>query len=366
MIKEGKFGVHEAVCLLTITIGSKIFFTSPAFLIRFVGTAGWYMTLISNFTSILAFTFIYILLKRYPGNNIVEIFDSSVGRIFGFLFSLAFGLSFFQGAGVILREFSEVLRAFTYPDTPTSLIIGGVTIAVFIAAYLGLESIARVSKLFAYVLLFGLIMILILGASNYNYKYLFPILGNGLDKTFIHGIKRSSAYTEVAVLAVFAGSLQGIGNVKKAGYISLILSGIIYSATLVCMIMTFPYVTLQELTSPMYFMTRLIKYGTFFQRLDSIFLLIWTISSFITVSVLFYSAVSVYCKMFRLQDTRPVAVPMALLLFTSAMAPRDFSSIVYGTVQQIRENGWIIFYGLPLIALITAVLRKKKGGKVNA
>lgn len=112
MIKEGKFGVHEAICLLTITISSKIFFTSPGFLTRFVGTSNWITTLLSDLTSILAFTVILILLKRFPDKSIVEIFDSSVGRFCGFIFSLLFAVSYFQTASLLMREFTEVIHAY--------------------------------------------------------------------------------------------------------------------------------------------------------------------------------------------------------------------------------------------------------------
>ncbi|HEX9063326.1 MAG TPA: GerAB/ArcD/ProY family transporter, partial [Clostridia bacterium] len=146
----------------------------------------------------------------------------------------------------------------------------------------------------------------------------------------------------------------------------LVISGVIYVTSFLVMLMTFSYTSLQELTSPLYAIARLIKYGPFYQRLDTIFLFLWCMASFITVSVLFYSAVSVYCKIFKLQDARPVVVPMSILLFAAAMAPRDFSNIVYTSVQQLRESGWIVFYGLPLIALIIAMIRRKKGVVSNA
>lgn len=363
MIKEGKFGVQETICLVTITISTKIFLTSPAILARYVGTTVWYTTLISAMTSIFAFTLICLLLKRFPGKNMVEIFDTSMGRIFGFIFSFVFFALFLEDASSFLREFTEVLRTYTFQDTPSSLIEGALVIAVGIAAFLGLESIARVSKLFGYLLLLGFIFLILMASKDFNYKYLFPIMGYGVDKTVIHGLSRSSAYGEVVVLAVFAGSLQGIKNIRKAGYISLVLSGLILSAGSLSFAMIYPYFIVPELTAPMYALARLIKYGTFFTRLDTLFLFLWNFSTFISLSTLFYASISIYCKLFRLQDKRPVIIPMAVFLFALTMVPRDFSSMVYGIINQSREFSWTVFYGLPLIALITAVIRGKKGVK---
>lgn len=363
MIKEGKFGVQETVCLVTITISNKVFFSSPGFLTRFVGTTGWLMTLISDAAAVLAFTFIYLLLKRFPGKNIVEIFDNSMGRVIGFIFSFTFAASFLVSAGIVLREYIDVSKVYVYPATPISLLMGAFVIIVATAAFLGLESIARVSKLFAYASLSGYILLLLLSSQNFKLSNLFPILGYGLDKTVINGLERSSAYSEVVVLAVFAGSLQGTKNIKKAGYISLILSGFIISSGLLCTSLAFPYFTIQEISAPLYMLSGIIKYGSFLQRLDPIFLFLWNTTTFITVSVLFYSSVSIYCKTFRLQDTRPVIIPLSVLLFTVAMIPKDFTSVVTTYVQGSRTSGIFVFYALPIIALITAILRKKKGEK---
>lgn len=364
MIKEGKFGAQEAICMVTITISSKIFFTSPAFLVRFVGTAVWYTVILQALTTIVAFTFIYLLLKRFPGKNIVEIFETAMGRILGFLFSLAFAIFFIQDAGINLREFTEVLRTYAYFDTPSGMIDGAFIITVVVISFLGLETIARVSKLFAYFLLLGYITVLALSINYFNFHNLFPILGYGPDKTIIHGITRSSAYAEVTILAIFAGSLHGIKQIKKAGYVSIILSGMVIFLGFLSFILVYPYFSLQELVAPLYELTRVIKLGTFFTRLDSLFLIVWNISTFITISILFYASVSVYCNVFRLQDKRPVIVSMSVILFASAMTPRDFSDLVYNVVQSFREFGGVLIYGLPIIALFTAVLRKKKGEKL--
>lgn len=158
MLKEGKFGVTEAVCFITITITTKIFFTSPAVLVEHVGTAVWYATLVSAGSALIGFAFLYLLLKRFPNKNLPEIFDNSMGRIAGFSFSFIFVILLVVDASTFLREFSDVLRSYTFEETSTSLIIGAAVLTAGIAAYLGLESIARISKLAAYFMLAGLLV----------------------------------------------------------------------------------------------------------------------------------------------------------------------------------------------------------------
>jgi hypothetical protein len=132
-----------------------------------------------------------------------------MGRAAGLLFSLGFILLLFSGSSLVIREIAEVLRAYTFMETSTGLLVGTVAAAAAAAAYLGLESIARVSRLASWFLLAGYVLLLVLPVKEYHFYNVFPILGYGIDRTLLVGIQRSSVYAEVAVLGVFAAALQG-------------------------------------------------------------------------------------------------------------------------------------------------------------
>lgn len=356
----------EAVCLVTITCTVKIFFTSPAVLVKHVGTSAWYVTLISAVTALVGFMFIYLLLKRFPGKNLPEIFNLSVGRAAGLLFSVIIAAVMMIEAGTFMREFSDVLRSYTFRDTSTGYIIGALAVSAGIAVWLGLESIARISKLAGYFLLAGFAMLLVFAFPDYHLDNIFPILGYGLGKSFFVGVQRCSVYAEVVVLAISAVSLQGLMNIKRAGVISIILSGLLIALGLLSEVLMFSYTTAHENAAPLYALARLIKYGDFFSRLDPLFIILWSVATIIAVSVLLYAAVSMFCQSFRLPDKRPVIVPMTIILYALAMAPRDFSSIVYGFIEGARKLNWSVYFGLPLAALLAAALRCKKDGAADA
>lgn len=361
MINEGKFGVTEAVCLVTVSISSRILLASPSYVTRTLGTATWQMTLISAMITMVFFAFIYILLKRFPGKNIVEIYDLSLGRIIGFIFSFILMAFFLASAGMFMREFMDVLKVYVLPDTPISLILGSFVIVVTIAAFLGLETIARSATMIGYFSLFGYILLLLLGTNYYKVSHIFPILGYGIDRTFATGLMRCTVFEAVLVLAVFAGSLQGIKHIKKAGFISLALSGLIIASGTLCTMLTFEYTGMQEVVSPLFELSRIIKYGTFFERMDPLFLFIWILVTVITISILFYSSLSIYCQIFRMPDNRPVIIPMVILLFSIAILPRNVMDLITNYYEGLTTYGNIVFFILPMIALIVAILRKKRG-----
>jgi len=358
MIKEGKFGVQEAVWLTTIAISAKVFFSSPAMLTGIVGNTGWYMTIISAAIALIGFLFIYLLLKRFPKKDIVEIFDLSLGRIFGFIFSGVLALYMLFVSITRLSEFNEVLRVYVFPLSPNWYIIGIFIVCVTIMSWLGLESIARFSKLLAYFMLAGFVIVLALGTQNYNINNLYPIFGRGLGKTITTGIVRSSVYGEVIILAIFAKTFQGVKYIKKEGIISICLSAFLISLSLLAFTLTFPYYTAKEITAPMYEMATLIDYGRFIQRVEPIFLFIWIISSLISTTIVFYSFVWIFCKMFRIQDKRPVILGASVIVYAAALMHKDIISVISVNVQFMRNYGSIVFI-LPLLVLIIAAIRKK-------
>lgn len=363
MIKEGKFGPQEAIWLITATISAKVFYTSPAILSGIVGTAGWYMTLISASAAAIGFTFTYLLLKRFPGKGLIEIFEITLGRLFGFIFSALTAMLMIYVAAIRAKEFSDVLKVYILPLTPVTLIMVLFVGTVAILNILGLETIARFSKLISFAMAAGFLIVIALGQQNYNLHYLFPILGYGIGRTAFNGIVRSSVYGEVIILAIVAPSLQGTEHIKKSGYISLAVSAFYISLAIIAFVLTFPYNVAMEITSPIYEIATLIDYGRFLQRVDPIFLFIMSVGSIISVSAVFYAFVSIYCKMFRIQDTKPVILAASVITFAIALSKKSISELSFGSVQRIRDYGGILFFVPPLISLIAAKARRKEGQK---
>ncbi|MDI9476160.1 MAG: GerAB/ArcD/ProY family transporter [Natronincolaceae bacterium] len=365
MIEEGKLGVQEAVWLITIAIISKVFFSGPTTMVAIVGNADWYVTILSAAIAMIGFVFIYLLLKRFPEKDITEIFNLSLGRFFGFIFSGILALYMLFVSSTRLAEFSEVFKVYILPLSPNWYIIGFFIVSVFVLSRLGLESMARFSKLAAYPMLTGLIVVLALSARNYNIKNIYPILGHGLSKTITTGIMRSSIYGEIIILAIFAKAFQGIKYIRREGIISIGLSALIISASLLAFTLTFPYYIAQELLGLVYQMAELIDYGPFFQRIEPITLFIWIISALISITIIFYSFVLIFCKMFKIQDKKPIILGGVTIIYAVSLIHKDITTIIFRNIDFMRNLGSIVFFILPLLTLIVAAIRKK-GDRQNA
>ncbi|HAU32629.1 MAG TPA: hypothetical protein DCW46_10340, partial [Desulfotomaculum sp.] len=108
--------------------------------------------------------------------------------------------------------------------------------------------------------------------------------------------------------------------------------------------------------------TRNIEFGTFFQRFDPIFLFIWSISAIITTVIYLYAFLSIYCKVFKIDDQRPLVLPLGIIFFCIGIIVQDLFTLVLGLIPVYRKFGGIIYFGLPLLALLVAAIRGQKEG----
>jgi len=349
---ESKIGNIEMICLVVNAIVCKAFFTSIAAVVQKVGTAGWYMTIISAAVAMGIFSLIHMMTKAYAGKNILEIYDETVGKKAGRLFALIFCLILFLSASITLREFTDATNVYLLHETPPGFIVGMFIIAMTVVCLLGIEGLGRVAKLFSYILLFNFLIVMILSYQRFEAHRLYPLLGYGLGNTIKNGIMRSSAYGEIILIGVFAKALNDTKDAGKIGYKSLIFGGLTIAIILFSVIASFPYFIAVELADPLYIMVSLVQYGRFFQRVEVVFIFTWNLSTLIGLTSIFYGSINCYCHAFNIKDKKPIIISFAITIYIATLIIPSISIILDYVVPNLRDYGWIGFYFPIFIAWI--------------
>lgn len=366
MLNEGKIGVFEAICIVAIMSSTKVLYSSTRAVVEISGTTGWLTTIISGGTALVGFYFITLLMNRFPGRELVSVFETVFGRIVGIVISLVISLFFLFNSAAFAREFVEAVKVYVYPLSPPSFLLIIFVLAVMTILYFGFECVARTAALFAWPMLTGLAVIVVLAIPLYQISNLYPLLGHGPVKIITTGMLRSSVYGDTLALAVVINSLQGISHFKKSGLTAVILSTLIIAVSIFIYDLSFPYFIASENTIPLYALTRSIEYGRFFQRFEAIFLFVWSISAILASAINLYFALSIYSKVFRIDDHRALILPQTVIIFTASIIPPDISTIAYDYVHTIRQYGWVVYFGIPLLALVVAVARGLRGEPAGA
>lgn len=366
MNSQGHFGLFETTALTTLVIVSKVLYTSLAIIVRGEGTAAWCGTLISCIVSIAFFLIIYLLIKRFPGMNIVEIYEAVMGKVIGKTIGLFWSCYLIFYAAVSSREFFEVIKAYVLPNTKDSIIYISFLCVIALVAYKGIESIARLSYISFLPILVGLFLIFIMAYPYYKIDYLKPYLGYGLKNTLILGALRSSAYQEVLTLLIIVKSIHGTDNFLKAGLVSLILSGVIFSISLLSYIMMFTYSAGSENLSGMYQMARTIYFSRYFQRVETVFAFPWVVSSLLTAGTAQYLALYIYCTIFEIDNYKPLILPFSFLIYMVALIPKNVVDFTQNYIIFIRQYSLCMAYGIPILVLLIAVITGKRGERLSA
>lgn len=365
MIKEGKFGSLEAFGLVVIFLVTKIFYTSPMAIINKLGSAAWYATLISCATSLAFFWLLLILMKRFPGRDLFQIFEAVAGKIAGRALILLFALYFLYYLAVSTREFFAILKVYSLPHTPNSVIILPMLVLVTIMVYTGLEGIARVAYIWFFPIIGGLVIILVLAIPEYDWNNLYPLFGYGLGETVITGVLRSSAYDEIIILAIMINAIHGPENFKKVGISALLLVGVLFSIILACNLAAFQYSVAGEHLSGMYKLSRIIYYSRFIQRIEAIFLFIWVFASIISLATALYFAVSAYCRVFSINNHRPLLFSVLFIAGALCFQPENIAELIQIHVVIIRQYSSLLIYMVPLLILGLALILGRKGEKAR-
>lgn len=356
---KGKFGMSEAVVLLTMSSMARIFLTRPRSLVEIAGPAAW---LSAAFGLVLALGQVYIfylVLKPYPKKNIVDVTTESLGSIAGTAANIIYALFFIAVAATFTRTFSEALLISALPRTPISVLSTGYIAVGILGAYVGLEAMARSARVTYPFVVAGISILLLSLIPQWDFTQIFPILGNGPINVFVKGGLMSAWTTEILLAAVIVQSFKNTGMYGRITARAMVESFLYLILLEIFLVMTVLWYIALEYTLPFFELSRLIFLGRFFQRVESIFIIIWGYIGMIKVALMIYAAAVTLADTFRLPDHRPLIWSIALIVFVASLLPPDFP-----TAELIESQYLGVFTWLPTVLLPLAVLaadRIKRG-----
>lgn len=357
MNKKITFGTYEAVCLLTFIINIQVLIGYPRYITKDAGTAGWILSILICLFALLIFFIISKLFSRFPGKDIIDISYDVCGNLGKIIICLIFSLPFIFSVGIVLRILSENVKLVSLPLSPLSFVMMFfITSAIFVS-FLGPEILARLSCLFLPAIVIGYALLLLMASPNIDSNNFFPILGNGLPEIFSSSLVRVSAYFGLLIIYLFPPFIKSPKLFKSIGYISIIFSGIVMTSVLLVYTGIFPYPTSLEPTLPMYSLSRVINIGTFFRRIDPLFMLIWATSSFLYLGIALYFMTHFFARGFNLKYSNPLILPFAILTYCVAFIPDNLILSVIIEDSIIRVFGAGLVFIPPIILLLIAKFR---------
>ena len=138
-------------------------------------------------------------MKPFPGQDILDISEFLFGKYFKILVGILFICYLLSTCSYLLRDFCEGLKIIYFTKTHIYYILAIFVITIGIVAKLGDKAVINANMLILPIALFGIIFILFANTKNLVPQKIFPILGYGVDKTFISGIGNLYSFGNIGI-----------------------------------------------------------------------------------------------------------------------------------------------------------------------
>ena len=322
----------------------------------------------TGYISLLAMALTFIICKLYKkfiGISFLDITEFLGGKFLKFIVGLTFLLYFIFTSSIVLCKAVNCLQIVYYPMTHPNYTVLLFIITACIACNLKNNGFLRATFIVLPIVIVTIFFIFVGNFKNFNYDNIFPIMGNGWNNTFLKGSTNLFTFGGIVYIFFLPQNLKRPDKFMSVTLISTAISSVLLTFITATIILMFNRNVTSGQLFPLYIAVRYVEFGTFFQRLDSAFLLIMNIAICSFLGIYSNLCLGIIKEIANLSDAEPISYSFVFLLYACTM-------LIYANfgLEFIQNQFFKIFFfgiiALGLIILILANLKKRlKGGIKN-
>jgi len=366
-MRRSKLGTVEAIMLILSVVITHTVLSLPKTLIDITKSAT-ILNIIYVTAIVLAFVFLICrLFKRFPGMDLIDVSEILGGKVFKRIVGGIFIAYFIVSSSILLRNFCESLKIIDYPSTNIIFIILFMLIAISIVNQLEFNSNFKTNLIITPIVLFSILFLFLANFKHFTPQRIFPLLGDGPFQTFITGLGNISAFAGIVFLYFIPPLLKEPKKLRKIAITSVIISAIYLILAVSIILFMFVFFQNADEIMPLYSAAAYIEFGPFFQRLDSLFLLIWTLSFTCYLSIIAKFCIYIFTKISNIKETKPIVYPFSFIILAIALIPKNYAvSKFYETnIYPYVAIGFVFLLGISILLIAYFKKRKKIGGVNN-
>jgi len=237
------------------------------------------------------------------------------------------------------------------PDFPIEILLIVLLLASSHTAWLGLESVARSATFFLVPTILSFFTLVVAALKSFDIRHLFPIFGPGPEAVVIQGFMMTGLWGALPGFLVFKTYVRSERDLAKGTGKGLLIAGAVVIASVVTVLMFFPYPSSTRLAHPLGILARSIFIGRFLQRLEALFVFAWFFPSALQASFAFLTIALLLSQIAGTQTYRPFLPSLVTLSFgiaaipTSTFRSAELLSITFFDTfgVAILPLGWILY-----------------------
>lgn len=359
-LNEGRIGRQEAASLAAMgLVGSAVFYPNAAEGYRY-GNSNYIAAPLAFLLLLLLFFVIVRSMKRRSAEHLGAFLTDALGGLFGRVAALAVVAFLVLSAAIPLIQFQLLLKRFVFPDSLVSTICLYFLPPMLLLACMGLETLGRTARMLFWLFAIAFVLPMLIPISAYETYHLFPLpMENPVS--IVQSAVRMAAQGMPAVLAllIYADGVQGVRNAEKYGYIVILGGGLLVILLQLCISLTFSYLDLREIISPLYRLLMSQRSGVN-MRLDKLVLFSWIAMGILSVAGYLYAAALLLCRTTGIGDVRPPALSFSAVAASLALLVSKNTNWTNTAATLIVDNLYLLALAPPLLAAAAAFFRKER------
>ena len=353
-----KVGNKEAIALLLTITFNHIILNVTKSIIDVTLSASLLNILYIGIITIIFTCIICYFLKKFPTFDLIDISRYLGGDLLKWIIGLAYIAYFVFFGGILLHLFSSFLQIIYFPMTKLFYIILIFIIATILSCSMRHNAIYRSTLIFLPLLIVSILLLFFADIPYYEVEKIYPILGNGLFTTFVSGLCNMFAFQALAYIYFMPPMLKNPEQIKKISVTAIVFSCIFLLISIAIILFMFSgFVETDELM-PLYSATKYIKFGSFFRKLDSIYLLIWIITfiSYLSITLKFSS--NILKKLTNSKNEMLFIILLAICILIVSLFPKSYTISTYYSNIVYKYAFFILVIGISFLVLLSATIKK--------
>ncbi|MDF2958295.1 MAG: spore germination protein [Paenibacillus sp.] len=352
--------IQAAAVLISTIIGVGVL-PLPLFAVRAADTGAPLATLLGIGLSSIGLWLITRLGMRFPDQSIIQYSETVLGKWPARIGSLLIIGFFAFLTSLAAREFGEVVITSVLKKTPLEITVIVMLILATVSARTDITTFAYIHHFYLPIIIFPVVLIVALSLKNSQLIYLLPVWGNEPSGMFKGVLTIAALFQGSFVYTIVIPAMRRPARAMKASVWGMIIAGGLYFSIVAAAVGVFGSEETGELLWPTLELAKTTTLpGNILERLDAAFLAVWVIAVFTTLFSSYYFTIHGLSKLLGLRDHKMFSMFVLPFLFAAAMFPENVLHM-YEIITIVGRWGLLLTVGYPLLLLLMAVIRKKRG-----
>ncbi len=350
-----KIETSEFICTIGCVGIIPLVLTIPTFNAQTYGTGAMAHTLYSFLMNAIILFLLFHLYFQFSNQDIIDISEYVGGSFLKILTTVLASVYLITSAVLVLVEFNENIRNILFQNAPSDYIYLIFLVGLVIGVFHGLKGVFRAATIFAPLILMSLIFMFLSLYQDIDITNFTPIFGNDMFLFWKDALKIE--FFEGMLLILLLGNT--LKNPKKAAIWSYLFIAFIILLITVLLYGIIPYPSITENYFPFFELSRLMSFGRFWQRVESLYTFIWLIAVYIYISIGTSYTVFLLSKVCHLNFGYRIAPLISLLVISLARFFVSYPDIIHTRKFLTNYITPYVALGYPLVILLLATIKKR-------